>query len=66
MVTTDDCIRLQHISILIHIHYMAKPVFGKSVRSGSFSVGILPYRPFPKKRSKPCIFVLEQRRQIQN
>ena len=33
---------------------------------GSFSVGILQYGPFPWKRSKPCIFVLEQNRQIHN
>ena len=28
-----------------------------SVLIGSFLVGILPYRPFPWKRSKPCIFL---------
>ena len=39
MVTTDDCIRLQHISILIYIYYMAKPVLGKSVRSDWFFLG---------------------------
>ena len=33
---------------------------------GSFSVGNLQYGPFPRKRSKPCIFVLEQSRQIHN
>ena len=33
---------------------------------GYFSVGILQYGPFKWKRSKPCIFVLEQSRQIQN
>ena len=33
---------------------------------GSFSVRILQYGPFPWKRSNPCIFVLEQSRQIQH
>ena len=33
---------------------------------GSFSVRILQYGPFPWKRSNPCIFVMEQSRQIQN
>ena len=33
---------------------------------GSFSVEILQYGRFPWKRSKPCIFVLEQSRQINN
>ena len=40
---------------------MAKPVLGKSLRSGWFFLG----RDFPWKQSKPCIFVLEQSRQIQ-
>ena len=34
-------------------------LYGKvklSVLIGSFLVGILPYGPFPRKRSKPCIF----------
>ena len=33
---------------------------------GSCSVWILQYGPCPWKRSKTCIFVLEQRRKIQN
>ena len=33
---------------------------------GSFSVRILQYGPFPWKRSNPCVFVLEQSRQIQH
>ena len=41
---------------------MAKPVSGKSERSDWFLLG----RDFPWKRSKTCIFVLEQSRQIQN
>jgi len=40
---------------------MAKPVLGKSVRSDWFFLG----RNFAV-RSKPCSFVLEQSRQIQN
>ena len=34
-------------------------LYGKvnpSVMIGSFSVGILPHGPFPRKRSKSCIF----------
>ena len=48
-------------------YYMANPVVGKPCALiGSFSVRILQYGPFPWKRSNPCIFVLEQSRQIQN
>ena len=44
---------------------MAKPVLGKSVRSDWFFLG-WDFAVRKWKRSKPCIFVLEQSRQIQN
>ena len=42
-------------------------LYGKgnpSVVIGSFSVGILPYGPFPRKLSKSCIFFVFKSRQI--
>ena len=46
---------------------MAKPVLGKSVRSDWFLLGRdFAVRTVSWKRSKPCTFVLEQSRQIQN
>ena len=46
---------------------MAKLVLGKSVRSDWFLLGRdFAVRAVPWKRSKPCIFVLEQSRAIQN
>ena len=45
---------------------MTKPVLGKCVGTDWFFLGrILQYGPFPWKWSQPCIFVLEQSRQIQ-
>ena len=48
----------------ITVNYMANPVLANPCALiGSFSVRILQYGPFPWK---PCIFVLEQSRQIQH
>ena len=52
-----------------HLHQYEALLHGKPspcALIGSFSVRILQYGPFPWKPSNPCIFVLEQSRQIQH
>ena len=59
---TNALLDMNFIFIIWQSQSRANP----SALIGSFSVGIFQYGPFPRKRSKPCIFVLEQSRQIHN
>ena len=56
---------LQGSTVFINNYYMANPVLGKSLCSDWFFLG-QDFAVRTGKRSNPCIFALEQSRQIQN